>query len=86
MRRTCDNVERMSKMIQIRNVPDEIHRTLKVRAAEAGMSLSEYLLREVRRVAEKPTLEEVVARIKQDPPVRLWKSAAEIIREERDSR
>jgi len=73
-------------MIQIRNVPDEIHRTLKVRAAEAGMSLSEYLLREVRRVAEKPTLEEVVARIKQDPPVRLWKSAAEIIREERDSR
>ena len=86
MRRTCDNVERMSKMIQIRNVPDEIHRTLKIRAAEAGMSLSEYLLRELRRFAETPTRSEILERIRQRGSVTLSQSAAEIIREERDSR
>ena len=46
----------MSKMIQIRNVPDALHRRLKARAAEAGMSLSDYLLAELRRSAERPTL------------------------------
>jgi hypothetical protein len=45
----------MSKMIQIRNVPDRLHRTLKARAAEAGMTLSDYLLAEVESVAERPT-------------------------------
>ena len=55
----------MSVMIQIRNVPDHLHRTLKVRAAKAGMSLSDYLLDEVRRVAERPTLEEMLERLHQ---------------------
>lgn len=53
----------MSKMIQIRNVPDALHRKLKARAAQAGMSLSDYLLAEVRRAAERPTPEEMRARL-----------------------
>ncbi len=57
MQSTCSNVEHM-KMIQIRNVPDEVHRTLKVRAAQAGMSLSDYLLRELTKISGRPTWEE----------------------------
>jgi hypothetical protein len=53
----------MSAMIQIRNVPDTLHRRLKSRAALAGMSLSDYLLNELREVAERPTLEELRARL-----------------------
>jgi antitoxin FitA len=51
-------------MIQIRNVPDALHRRLKSRAALAGMSLSDYLLSEIREVAERPTLEELRARLR----------------------
>lgn len=53
----------MSKMIQVRNVPDEVHRVLKVRAAAAGMSLSDYIKRDLERAASQPTLEEIDARI-----------------------
>jgi len=76
----------MSKMIQIRNVPDAIHRTLKSRAALAGMSLSDYLLAELRQIAERPTLEEMRERLRRRQPVNLPVSAAEMIRAERDSR
>jgi antitoxin FitA len=55
-------------LIQIRNVPDDVHRTLKVRAAAQGTSLSEYLLREVTRVARSPTPEELDARIRARRP------------------
>jgi antitoxin FitA len=51
-------------VIQIRNVPDDIHRTLKVRAAAEGTSLSEYVLRELTRLARSPTREELDARIR----------------------
>jgi len=71
-------------MIQIRNVPDALHRKLKSRAALAGMSLSEYLLSEVRRVAERPTLEEMRARLQSLPEVKVSISPAEVIRAERD--
>ncbi|MCC7267378.1 MAG: hypothetical protein IT546_08575 [Caulobacteraceae bacterium] len=71
----------MGVMIQIRNVPSELHRTLKARAAAAGMSLSDYLLSEVRRIAERPTLEELRARLHSRTPVDPQLSAAEIIRE-----
>ncbi len=74
-------------MIQIRNVPDEVHRTLKVRAAEAGMSLSDYLLKELERIAAKPTMEQWLERVRSLPPVDI--STEEIvkgIREDRDSR
>ena len=76
----------MSKMIQIRNVPDAIHRTLKARAATAGMSLSDYLLAEIREIAERPTLEEMQERLQRREPVALPVSAARVIREMRDSR
>ena len=57
----------MSTMIQIRNVPEGLHRRLKARAAMAGMSLSDYLLDEIRRVAERPTVEELRARLAGHP-------------------
>jgi plasmid stability protein len=76
----------MSRMIQIRNVPDTLHRTLKSRAALAGMSLSDYLLRELRLIAEKPTIEEMRKRLHQLEPVVLTESAADAVRAERDAR
>lgn len=74
------------KMIQIRNVPDDVHRTLKMRAAESGLSLSDYLLQEIERYANRPTLEEVLDRIKRDGPVRLSEDSASAVRAERDAR
>ena len=76
----------MSKMIQVRNVPDAIHRTLKARAAMAGMSLSDYLLAEIREIAERPTMEEMQERLRRCEPVVLSIPAAQAVREERDSR
>jgi plasmid stability protein len=55
----------MAKTIQLRNVPDAVHRTLKTRAAHAGMSLSEYVIREISKVAERPTVAELRARIEE---------------------
>jgi hypothetical protein len=75
----------MSKMIQIRNVPDSLHRKLKVRAAEAGKSLSEYLLGEVERIAALPTREEMLRRIHSRSRAHLSEPAAAVIRRERDS-
>jgi len=75
----------MSKMIQVRNVPDALHRKLKGRAAVAGQSLSDYLLAELARIAARPTREEMLVRIHSRTRVRLKTSAATIIREERES-
>ena len=80
----CDHVLNMSKMIQIRNVPEELHRRLKSIAAQAGMSLSDYLLNEIRLVAERPTWEEFRTRLASRPPLQSSISPAEIIRETRD--
>ena len=74
----------MSKMIQLRNVPDEVHRRVKARAAEAGLSLSDYLTREVRKIAERPTDEEMRKRLAALSVQHLKLSPAEAIREERD--
>jgi len=74
----------MAAMIQIRNVPDTLHRELKSRAALAGMSLSDYLLSEIREVAERPTLAELRARVKSRPRVTLSISPADAVRAERD--
>jgi len=76
----------MSKMIQLRNVPDALHRHLKARAARLGMSLSDYLLSEIREIAEKPTLAEMQERLSRREPVELKVDVARIIREERDAR
>ena len=76
----------MAVMIQIRNVPDELHRELKSRAARAGMSLSDYLLREMRHIAEIPTIEEMRVRLHSRPRINPSLSAEEAVRVERDSR
>ncbi len=75
----------MSKMIQIRNVPDALHRTLKSRAAESGRTLSDYLLAEVERLAARPTRDEMLARIHGRSRLTLKTPAAVVIREERES-
>ena len=72
-------------MIQIRNVPDDLHRTLKVRAAKAGMTLSDYLLSEIEQVAAKPTLAEMMERLRQREPVELDETPDVTIRRFRDA-
>ena len=84
MFRTCSYGDRMPRMIQLRHVPDDLHRTLKVRAAREGMSLSDYLLKEVRRVAERPTLEDLRARLARRAPVVTRVRPARAVRAERD--
>ncbi|HZK91280.1 MAG TPA: hypothetical protein VFC56_14135 [Stellaceae bacterium] len=76
----------MSVMIQIRHVPDELHRVLKSRAAMEGKSLSEYLLAELRRTAERPTLAEMLKRLEQRSAENPTPTPTQMIREERDSR
>jgi plasmid stability protein len=71
-------------MIQIRNVPDALHRRLKSRAALAGMSLSDYLLSEIRQVAERPTVDELRARLAQRSGMTPSVSPAQAVRAERD--
>lgn len=75
----------MPKMIQIRNVPDELHRTLKVRAAKAGMTLSDYLLSEIEQIAGKPTLRERLEQVSRDEPVELDELPEVTIRRMRDA-
>ncbi|HET9105260.1 MAG TPA: hypothetical protein VFN55_18055 [Solirubrobacteraceae bacterium] len=53
----------MSKMIQVRNVPDDVHRTLKSRAAQEGLSLSDYIKRDLEQAAARPSLKELDARV-----------------------
>jgi plasmid stability protein len=76
----------MSKMIQVRHVPDGLHRSLKARAAMAGMSLSDYLLAEIKEIAERPTLAELRERLHQRKPVVHQIDTARMIREEREAR
>ncbi len=76
----------MSKMIQLRNVPDALHRGLKARAALAGMSLSDYLLAEIKEIAAKPSLSELRERLHKRAPVSLEIDSARLVREERDAR
>lgn len=76
----------MSKMIQVRNVPDVLHRALKARAAMAGMSLSDYLLAEIREIAEKPTLLELRQRLHRRKSVSAEIDTALLVREERYAR
>lgn len=72
--------------IQIRNVPEDVHRTLKARAARQGMSLSEFLLAEVSGLARLPTLEEHVERVRSRQLADLGASAADLIRDAREER
>jgi plasmid stability protein len=76
----------MPKMIQVRNVPDALHRGLKARAALAGMSLSDYLLAELKEIAERPTLAELRERLHRRKPVSAHLDTARLLREEREAR
>ena len=80
----CEYVVDMSKMIQLRNVPEQLHRKLKVRAATEGLSLSDYLLEEIRRAADRPTLTELSDRLQQRAKVVPNISPSEAVRAERD--
>ena len=74
----------MTVMIQIRNVPDALHRQIKARAALAGMSLSDFLLSEIRQIAERPTLDELRARLQQRSAINPTLAPALAVRAERD--
>ncbi len=81
---TCSHALHMGRMIQIRNVPETLHRQLKSRAAMAGMSLSDYLLGEVRQIAERPTLQELRTRLHSRPATNPEMTPVDAIRAERD--
>jgi hypothetical protein len=85
MRFACAHLRHVSKMVQIRNVPDAFHRKLKGRAADSGQMLSDYLLTELERLAARPTRDEMLARIRSRKRVSLKTPAAVVIREERES-
>jgi plasmid stability protein len=76
----------LTTMVQIRNVPADLHRQLKVRAAVEGLTMSDYVLREVRKALERPTRAELLDRLQAGPVRRLGRSAAAVIRAERDAR
>jgi plasmid stability protein len=73
-------------MVQIRNVPTELHRRLKARAAIEGMSMTDYVMRELRKALDRPTRQEILDRLREQPVRRLKRRAAEVIRAERDAR
>lgn len=87
---TCEahamHVEHMSKMIQIRHVPDRLHAGLKARAAASGMTLSDYLKSELERVSTQLTPDEFRYRLSALEPTRVRESPADAVRAERDSR
>ena len=76
----------MHRMIQVRNVPETLHRTLKARAAIAGMSLSDYLLAEFKELAERPTLQELRNRVHTRTRMKGELNTAQLVRQERDQR
>jgi hypothetical protein len=76
----------MSKMIQIRDVPEQVHSTLKARAAREGMSLSDFIKRELEHAVERPSMREWLDRTQQTKPILSKRSAAQIVRELRETR
>ena len=76
----------MNKHIQIRDVPEAMHRAVKARAAAEGLSLSDYLRRLIGKELEKPSWDEMIRRMKALPTIKLSESTADMIRRERDSR
>lgn len=73
-------------MIQIRDVPEPVHRTLKARAAREGMSLSDFIKRQLERTAERPSMREWLERTQQAKPISTRRSAAQAVRALRDAR
>ena len=73
-------------MVQIRSVPQSLHRRLKARAALEGVSMSGYVLREIQKSLDRPTRQEILERLQARPVRRLKRSAATLIRVEREAR
>lgn len=86
MHTACMHVVCMATNIQIRNVPEDVHRNLKMRAAQAGMSLSDYLLHELVAVSRRPTIEELIARVERRGSVKVVLDPARAVRVEREAR
>lgn len=76
----------MSMMIQIRNVPEALHRRLKARAAMEGMSMSLYVRREIERSLARPSQRAVIEAIRREPEITLEALPADVLREQRESR
>jgi antitoxin FitA len=76
----------MPKVIQVRNVPDDVHKRLKIRAAEEGRSLSDLVREELIELSARPTLAEMVERLRERPPVDVGESAADAVRAGRAER
>lgn len=76
----------MSRMIQIRDVPDDVHSKLKTRASRERMSLSDFIKRELERSTQCPTMEEWLEEARKSKPILAKQTAAQIIRESRDER
>lgn len=76
----------MHHAIQVRHVPDTLHRELKTRAAQQGLTLSDYLLSELKAIAGRPTLDEVFERMRHREPVKVRSNLARAVRTERGSR
>ena len=85
MRTACEHAHHMSKMVQIRNVPNALHRKLKSRAAASGQTLTDFLLAELERLAARPTRDEMLTRVHGRKRVTLKTPAAVVIRQERES-
>jgi antitoxin FitA len=83
---TCFYAGHMSKMIQVRDVPESVHATLKSRAAREGMSLSDFIKRELEQMAARPTMREWLERTREVKPISGRRTAAQIIRELREER
>jgi plasmid stability protein len=83
---TCSHAIHMSKMVQIRSVPDDIHRSLRMKAIRAGTSLSEFLLTEITHVANRPSIEELLAHLsrRRRPGGKI--DSARLVREMREDR
>ena len=86
MCRTCVYAKDMSKMIQVRDVPEDVHSTLKARAAREGMSLSDYIKRELEYTAERPSMREWLDLTQKMKPIPSKRSSAQVVRELRDAR
>ncbi len=76
----------MHKMLQVRNVPEPVHRVLRERAARRGKSLSAYVLDELEHLARQEPIDEWLDEVHRHPPVRLRSTAARLVRHERDAR
>ena len=83
---SCFHTKHMNTMIQIRNVPETLHRRLKVRAAMEGVSMSRFVLREIERALERPSRRDLLEAIRAQPEIELDPPPAEILREEREQR